>query len=81
MATPITIKRHPAISSNIVSAGYDPASKTLEIVFKNGAIYRYTGVPKETYEGMWKAESMGRFVAANIATKFKYQHVNKKKTV
>lgn len=79
MATPIIIKRHPAISSNILSAGYDPASKTVEIVFKNGAVYRYAGVPKETYEGMWKAESMGKFVHSNIATKYKFKHMNPKK--
>ncbi len=73
MATPIVIKRHPAISSNILSAGYDPATKTLEIQFNTGKIYRYEGVPEATYKGMWEAESMGKYVAANIATKYKYK--------
>lgn len=79
MATPLTIKRHPAISSNILGAGYDPASKTLEIQFNNGAIYRYSGVPEATYKAMWEAESMGKFVHSQIATKYKFKHMNPKK--
>lgn len=75
MSEPLKIKMHPAISSNIAAAGYDEATRTLEIRFSNGATYRYNDVPKEVYEGMWKAESMGKFVHASIASKYKFAKV------
>ena len=81
MSDPIKITMHPAISSNIAAAGYDEVTRTLEIRFLNGATYRYTDVPKEIYEGMWKADSMGKFVHSNIASKYKFAkvvRVNKK---
>lgn len=77
MSAPLKITMHPAISSNIAAAGYDAASRTLEIRFSNGATYRYQDVPKEVYEGMWKSESMGKFVAANIAKSYKFAKVVK----
>jgi hypothetical protein len=31
-------------SSNILSAGYDPATQTMHVEFKSGAVYEYPGV-------------------------------------
>lgn len=71
------IKHHPVISSNLHSAGYDDDSKTLEIKFKNGSVYSYTGVPRVMYEGIFKAESPGGFVQRWIV-KGKYKSSKKK---
>ena len=77
MSDPLKITMHPAISSNIAAAGYDAATRTLEIQFSTGHSYRYSDVPKEVYEAMWKAESIGKFVHSNIASKYKYAKVVK----
>lgn len=37
--------RETVQSSNIASVGYDLSSSTLEIEFKSGGIYQYSGVP------------------------------------
>jgi len=71
------IKHHPVVSSNIHSAGYDNKSKVLEIKFKNGSLYRYNGVSKTMYEGIFQADSPGGFVQRWIV-KGKYK-VNKVK--
>jgi len=34
-------------SSNIAEVGYDPATQTLEVIFKNGRIYEYAGVDQQ----------------------------------
>lgn len=53
-------------SSMIHAVGYDAETKTLEVVFNNGNIYRYQDVPPEEYEGLMNAESKGRYMRANI---------------
>ncbi len=58
--------RIPVSSSNIVSVGYDPASLTLEIEFKNGSVYEYTNVPQEEYEAFMNADSKGTYLHSNI---------------
>lgn len=70
-----TIKLHPVVSSNILGAGWDPVTSTLAIRFGNGSVYHYEGISKETYESMWQAESIGKFVNQNIAKKFKFKKV------
>ena len=55
-----SIERIPVESSSLVSAGYDPASETLEVEFRTG-IYQYVGVPTDRYEGLMAAESKGAY--------------------
>ena len=56
------MKLHQMISSNIEKAGYDDKKKTLEIHFMDGSAYQYRDVPKVHYEGLFKAESAGKFL-------------------
>ena len=39
------MKRAPVDSSSIATVGYDPASRTLEIEFRDGDVYQYFNVP------------------------------------
>lgn len=57
----MTIKTNKVASSNIDRAGFDQESGTLEVHFKNGTRYQYSGVSKNVYEGIFKAESPGKF--------------------
>jgi len=68
----MTIKMHPVVSSNVNAAGYDKDKKILQIQFSNGATYTYTGVPLAMYEGIFTADSAGKFVREFIV-KGKYK--------
>ncbi len=57
--------RTAVTSSNLRSVGYDPASQTLEIEFKNG-VYQYADVPLEVYEALMASTSLGRYFIQNI---------------
>ena len=60
------MERQPVSSSNLVSVGYEPASETLEIEFKNGHIYQYYNVPQIMFDQLIQAPSVGTFFNANI---------------
>lgn len=57
-------------SSHISSIGYDETSKTLQIGFKSGATYRYTGVPANIHQAMLDSPSKGKFFRFEIKNKF-----------
>lgn len=57
------MKREFVRSRSIISVGYEPDKKTLEIEFRNGPrIYQYYGVPTDVYIDLMMAESKGAFV-------------------
>lgn len=60
------IKMSPVISSNISAAGYDEKSKKLVIQFSNGSKYEYNEAPLWIYEGIFKADSPGKFVKDSL---------------
>ena len=70
---PHSIPRTAVESSNLKSVGYDAASKTLEVEFNHGGIYRYLNVPPATHKALMKSESKGNFFNANIRRKFRFQ--------
>ncbi len=53
----------PVGSSNIDASGYDPATQTLKVQFKNGGIYEYPNVTEELARAFSEAPSKGKFVA------------------
>lgn len=66
------MERTPVTSSNIYAVGYDADSQTLEIEFKNGAVYQYSSVPSGEYEGIMGAESKGKYLNANIKNRYSF---------
>lgn len=62
-------------SANIVSAGHDPDTKTLEIKFKTGATYSYDGVPTSVYKALVGADSVGSYFHKNINGKYPHSRV------
>ncbi len=61
------------VESDVIHAiGYDPEIHLLEIIFNDGRIYQYRGVPSEVYEGLQSAESKGRYFQENIRGEFQY---------
>lgn len=69
------MRRRPAKSSSIVGVGYDPNSKTLEIQFVSGEVYRYFDVPPEVHSNLVNSESKGHFFMAHIRDVYRYTKV------
>lgn len=67
--------RAAVYSSNIVSAGYDSGSETLEIEFKDGAVYQYYNVNAHLYEQFQAAPSKGQFFNAYIKNAVPFSRV------
>lgn len=66
------ITRTPLSSSNVASAGHDPATNTMEVEYKDGSVYHYHDVPKDIHEGLMSAKSAGGFIHANVKGKYKH---------
>jgi hypothetical protein len=69
--TAASIERTPVTSRAIASVGYDPAGRTLEVVFCKGQVRRYFEVPPDVYHDFLAAKSKGRFYNKTIRRHFK----------
>lgn len=62
-------------SSRLQSIGYDERFETLEIEFRNGAVYQYYDCPKLIYDELMSAPSKGMFFDERIRDRFPYSRV------
>jgi hypothetical protein len=69
------MRRTAAKSSSVVGVGYDPRSKTLEIEFVSGDVYRYFDVPAEVHSDLLNSESKGRFFMAHIRDVYRFTKI------
>jgi len=70
------LKRIPLDSSMIEAAAYDTKSKTLYLQFVNtGKVFAYEDVPEDTFQELLAADSVGRFVRAEILGAYVDYHV------
>ena len=61
------------VESDVIHAiGYDSEIHLLEIIFNDGRIYQYRGVPAQVFEGLKAAKSKGRYFQENIRDEFQY---------
>lgn len=67
------MERIPVSSSNLASVGYQDG--ILEVAFKSGSVYQYTGVPESVYDALMSAPSHGKFFAAFIRNNYPYRQV------
>lgn len=70
-----TMHRIRVESSSIARIGYDERSKMLEVVFSDGAIYRYFGVPKTVADAFMydpPGGSHGKYFLAHIRGIYRY---------
>lgn len=74
------IARQPVQSSALAAVGYSKHLRALEIEFVNGAIYRYSDVPPETYRELMKARSKAHFYDQNVRGHFRSVHVKPPRT-
>lgn len=69
----------PVQSTTIAQHGYDPASQQMYMQFKNGNIYRYSGVPQKVFDQYAQSESQGSFHASQIKGRYQTDLVGKVK--
>ncbi|TVR84804.1 MAG: KTSC domain-containing protein [Rhodospirillales bacterium] len=69
------MRRQPVTSSNIAEIGYDEASRTLEVLFRNGGLYQYFDVPLAEYQSLMNASSHGQYLNAQIKGRYRYARV------
>lgn len=58
-------------SSNIANIAYDEPNELMFVTFVNKTIYSYAKTPKEEFERMKKAESVGKYFNS-IKTKYEF---------
>jgi len=66
------ISRVGVDSSSLASVGYDSVGQVLEVEFRHGSVYRYMGVPVETYEALLGAGSKGRYLNGRIKGQYAF---------
>lgn len=49
-------------SSNVESVGYDEKNQVIHVQFITGSLYGYENVPKEVYDNLLAAPSIGAFI-------------------
>ena len=64
------MQRKPVISSSLSSVGYESSSLLLEIEFKGGGIYTYSGVSASIYAAFMSSSSLGSFFHRYIKDKY-----------
>jgi hypothetical protein len=69
------MKRVALTSTALLSAGYDSASRVLEVEFTNGTVYQYLDVEPEAYAALLEARSKGRFFRARIQRVFEFRRL------
>lgn len=62
-------------STTLRTAAYQDQRALLELEFRNGAVYRYFGVPAESYQALLRAESKGGYFNSHIRNRFAYAKI------
>jgi hypothetical protein len=69
------MRRETVSSSAVFGVGYDRATRTLEIEFRSGRLYRYHDVGPDVFEQLMSAPSKGRFMNARIRNEFRFTRI------
>lgn len=69
------MKRKFIDSSTLQTVGYEVASGTLEVEFKNGKLYQYYEVPELVYRQLLAADSAGRFLNTRIKPMYSFAQI------
>jgi inosine/xanthosine triphosphate pyrophosphatase family protein len=69
------MRRLPVESSDLVSVGYDPAQKILEVEFQGGRVYQYREVEPDIHAQFMRADSFGTFFFAHINGRYRYEKI------
>jgi DnaJ-class molecular chaperone len=65
-------EEYELITTTVPIEDYDYKGETLKIIFQNGAVYEYFGVPKSIFNKMGSAVTLPRFARRHIFHSYKY---------
>jgi hypothetical protein len=65
-----SIERSPVSSSNVKSIGHCGDTNTLAVEFKDGTVYHYADVDKDTHDQLVSSKSVGGAVHSMIKGKY-----------
>ena len=68
--------REVVSSSSLRSIGYDARTRTLEVEFSGGRIYRYAPVPTHVWVELRRAESKGKYFQDHVRDDFEAERVS-----
>ncbi|MES9901763.1 MAG: KTSC domain-containing protein [Sedimenticola sp.] len=63
-------------SSNILAVGYDEENHIVHVQFLNNSEYIYKGVPKQEFEGLLNAPSVGSYLHQNYKNVYPYERIS-----
>ena len=63
------------LDSSLLAAMTYSDSAALDLVFRNGAVYRYFAVPARVVAGLRTAPSPGAYFHRQIRNRFRYQRI------
>jgi hypothetical protein len=69
------VKRLAVSSRSVAAVGWDASSRTLEVEFTSGRVYRYFDVPEIVYHGLVRAKSIGRFLNERIRDRYRFEEL------
>jgi hypothetical protein len=69
------MQREALRSRAILSAGYDAETKRLELEFRSGRVYRYSGVPRGVWDFLLRSASKGGFVNRMIDGHYPHEDI------
>lgn len=69
------MRRISVESDAIETIGYHRKTRTLEVAFRTGDVYRYASVPRETFLAFLAAESKGRYFQKRIRGRYPFWRV------
>lgn len=67
--------REVVTSSSLRSIGYDARTRTLEVEFASGSVYRYAPVPGEVWAAFRRADSKGKYFQDFVRDNFETERV------
>lgn len=62
-------------SSTVLSTEYDVEKEILRVEFKNGTIYEYYKFPKDKWDILTEAESIGKYLNTCVKGAYDYKKV------
>ncbi|GAA3541194.1 KTSC domain-containing protein [Aeromicrobium flavum] len=69
------MEMEPLTSEALESAGYDTASRTLRVQFRNGGLYDYLDVPREVFALLLAAEHPWSLWQEHITSTYEYRRL------
>lgn len=70
------MNREPVASEALSSVGYDSRTRTLEVEFRSGEVYRYLDVDAADAKELFGADSLGRHLNQHIKPRHRFVHVD-----